>query len=176
MREIVAWHFHPDNGTPFWLEKAKTLGFDPRKAIQCFDDLKKFGLFEDDWLRGGPVRRCVPKALHKKPIYVFETGGTTGIPKSRVVVEDHWIDGGLGDAVLEALAVGGQRILSEAASAGQSSRSWPEEQALMQQLFDAVALEGAMLVVYHTDTDIRVLRKVEGEGELEDPRAHVHRP
>ena len=46
----------------------------------------------------------------------------------------------------------------------------------MQQLFDAVAREGAMLVVYHTDTDIRVLRKVEGEGELEDPRAHGHRP
>src|SRR4029079_19250475 len=27
-----------------------------------------------------------------KPVYVFETGGTTGIPKSRVVLEDHWID------------------------------------------------------------------------------------
>jgi hypothetical protein len=37
---------------------------------------------------------------------------------------------------------------------------WPEEQALMQQLFEAVALEGAMLVVYHTDQDIRVFRKV----------------
>ena len=39
---------------------------------------------------------------------------------------------------------------------------WPEEQELMPQLFDAVAREGAILVVYHTDTDIRVLRKVEG--------------
>jgi len=37
---------------------------------------------------------------------------------------------------------------------------WPEEQALMQQLFDAVAMEGAILVVYHTDKDIRVFRKV----------------
>jgi hypothetical protein len=37
---------------------------------------------------------------------------------------------------------------------------WPEEQALMQQLFDAVAREGAMLVVYHTDTAIRIFRKV----------------
>ena len=40
---------------------------------------------------------------------------------------------------------------------------WPEEQALMQQLFEAVALKGAMLVVYHTDKEIRVFRKVEGE-------------
>jgi hypothetical protein len=39
---------------------------------------------------------------------------------------------------------------------------WPEEQALMQQLCDAVAREGAMLVGYHTDTDLRVFRKVEG--------------
>ena len=37
---------------------------------------------------------------------------------------------------------------------------WPEEHELMQQLFDAVAREGAMLVVYHTDKDIRVFRKV----------------
>ena len=37
---------------------------------------------------------------------------------------------------------------------------WPEEQELIQQLFDAVAMEGAILVVYHTDKDIRVFRKV----------------
>src|SRR5690349_20222042 len=88
VREIVEWHFNPDTGTPFWLEKAKSYKFDPRKDVKGFDDLKKFGLFEDEWLRGGPVRRWVPKALAKKPIYVFETGGTTGIPKSRVVSDD----------------------------------------------------------------------------------------
>ncbi|MCC6421238.1 MAG: hypothetical protein IT429_23625 [Gemmataceae bacterium] len=92
VREIVNWHFDPEKGAPFWLDKVKELGFDPRREVQRFDDLKKFGLFDDEWLRGGPVRRWVPKALHHKPIYVFETGGTTGIPKSRVVVEDHWID------------------------------------------------------------------------------------
>jgi len=53
---------------------------------------------------------------------------------------------------------------------------WPEERALMRQLFEAVARVGALLVVYHTDTDISVWQKVEGEGELEDSRAHVHRP
>jgi phenylacetate-coenzyme A ligase PaaK-like adenylate-forming protein len=92
VREVVAWHFSPETGTPLWLDRAKTLGFDPRKDVQGFDDLKKFGLFEDEWLRGGPVRRWVPKALQNRPIYVFETGGTTGIPKSRVNVEDFRID------------------------------------------------------------------------------------
>jgi phenylacetate-coenzyme A ligase PaaK-like adenylate-forming protein len=92
VRDIVAWHFNPDTGTPFWLERAKTLGFDPRKEVNGFEDLKKFGLFEDEWLRGGPVRRWVPKAYQDKPIYVFETGGTTGIPKTRININDFRID------------------------------------------------------------------------------------
>jgi len=92
VRQMVSWHFNPETGCPFWLERAKTLGFDPRKEVQGFDDLKKFGLFEDEWLRGGPVRRWVPRALANKPIYVFETGGTTGIPKTRINIEDFRID------------------------------------------------------------------------------------
>jgi hypothetical protein len=88
VRETVEWHFDPETGTPFWLERARTLDFDPRKDIRTFADLNKFGLFEDEWLRGGPVRRWVPKALAHKPIYVFETGGTTGIPKSRINIDD----------------------------------------------------------------------------------------
>ena len=39
-----------------------------------------------------PVRRWVPQGLADKPIYVFETGGTTGIPKSRVVIDDFRTD------------------------------------------------------------------------------------
>jgi phenylacetate-coenzyme A ligase PaaK-like adenylate-forming protein len=92
VRDMVAWHFDPKTGCPFWLERAKTLGFDPRKEVQGFDDLKRFGLFEDEWLRGGPVRRWVPKALANKPIYVFETGGTTGIPKTRINIDDFRTD------------------------------------------------------------------------------------
>ncbi len=90
--EIVHWHFHESTGSPFWLHKKGELNFDPLKEVKCFDDMKKFPPFQDEWLRGGPVRRWVPKGLEGKPIYVFETGGTTGIPKSRVVIEDHWID------------------------------------------------------------------------------------
>ncbi|QDU81147.1 hypothetical protein Pla110_28840 [Polystyrenella longa] len=91
-REMVQWHFSPETGSPFWLEKAKTYDFNPLTDVSCFDDLKKFPLFEDDWLRGGPVRRWVPKGLEGKPTYVFETGGTTGIPKTRVVIDDFRID------------------------------------------------------------------------------------
>ena len=90
--ETVAWHFHESTGCPFWLEKRAALNFDPLTDIQCFDDLKKFPPFEDEWLRGGPVRRWVPKAFAEKPIYVFETGGTTGVPKSRIAIDDFRTD------------------------------------------------------------------------------------
>jgi hypothetical protein len=92
VRDMVRWHFSDETGSPFWLDKKKTYDFDPLADVQRFDDLKKFPLFEDDWLRGGPVTRWMPKGLAGKPMYVFETGGTTGIPKSRLVSEDHWID------------------------------------------------------------------------------------
>jgi phenylacetate-coenzyme A ligase PaaK-like adenylate-forming protein len=90
--ETVQWHFHESTGCPFWLEKKSELNFDPLTEIRCYDDLNKFPAFEDEWLRGGPVRRWVPKAYENSPIYVFETGGTTGIPKSRIVIEDFRID------------------------------------------------------------------------------------
>ena len=91
-REIVQWHFDSETGCPFWLEYAQTLDWDPRREIQCYDDLSRFGSFQDEWLRGGPVRRWVPRAYAKSPISIFETGGSTGVPKSRINIEDFRID------------------------------------------------------------------------------------
>ena len=62
-REIVRWHFDEATGCPFWLGKKSELKFDPLKEIETYEDLKKFPNFEDEWLRGGPVRRWVPKGL-----------------------------------------------------------------------------------------------------------------
>jgi phenylacetate-coenzyme A ligase PaaK-like adenylate-forming protein len=92
VQEIVDWHFNPATGSPFWLDYAKNLDWDPRREIKGYDDLSRFGFFQDEWLRGGPVRRWVPRAYADRPIYVFETGGSTGIPKSRISVDDFRID------------------------------------------------------------------------------------
>lgn len=92
VRETVRWHFDPQTGSPFWLKQAEDFDFDPLTDVEGFDDLKKFPLFHDEWLRGGPVRRWLPKGLEDRPLYVFETGGTTGIPKSRLVIDDFRID------------------------------------------------------------------------------------
>ena len=92
VRDIVGWHFDTATGSPFWLDCAKTLGWDPRKEIGGFADLSRFPSFEDEWLRGGPVQRWIPKGFADKPVYVFETGGTTGIPKTRVAFDDFRTD------------------------------------------------------------------------------------
>ena len=92
VREVVQWHFSPDTGTPFWLDKAKEYKFNPLKDVHTFEDLRLFGTFEDEWLRGGPVQRWIPKGYAGKPTYVFETGGTTGLPKTRIVIDDFRID------------------------------------------------------------------------------------
>ena len=92
VREVVAWHFDPATGCPFWLEFASQLDWDPRKEIRSFEHLQRFGLFQDEWLRGGPVRRWIPRAYADRPIFIFETGGSTGVPKSRINVEDFRID------------------------------------------------------------------------------------
>ena len=92
VREVVAWHFDPKTGTPFWLERARHLDFDPRKDVRGYGDLDRFGSFQDEWLRGGPVRRWVPKGYAGRPVYVFETGGSTGVPKSRINIEDFRLD------------------------------------------------------------------------------------
>ncbi len=90
--EIVQWHFHPSTGCPFWLARAKELKLDPLTEVRTFADLRKFGPFQDEWLRGGPVRRWVPQGYANRPVYVFETGGTTGIPKSRIAIDDFRTD------------------------------------------------------------------------------------
>ncbi len=100
VRDMVAWHFNPETGCPFWLEYAARLGWDPREEIAGFSDLGRLGAFEDEWLRGGPVERWVPRGLAGKPVYVFETGGTTGIPKTRIACEDFRIDYELFSATL----------------------------------------------------------------------------
>src|SRR3977135_4290441 len=54
VRDVIAWHFDPASGCPFWLDFAKKAGWDPRREIGGFADLKRFGQFDDEAPRGGP--------------------------------------------------------------------------------------------------------------------------
>jgi hypothetical protein len=92
VRELMQWHFNPETGCPFWLDWATKASWDPRREIKGYADLDRFGEFQDEWLRGGPVRRWVPKGFAGQPVYTFETGGSTGVPKSRINITDFRTD------------------------------------------------------------------------------------
>lgn len=92
VREIVQWHFSPDTGSPFWLNWAKGAGWNPAAEVESFEDLRRFPNFQDEWLRDITNEQWVPKAYAGRPFYVFETGGTTGMPKQRIGWEDHFRD------------------------------------------------------------------------------------
>ncbi len=89
VKEIISWHFSPETGTPFWLDWMKDAGWDPREEVQSYDDIVKFDHFKDEWLRDEPNERFVPNGFEGRPFNVFETGGTTGLPKQRVGWDDY---------------------------------------------------------------------------------------
>ena len=41
--------------------RARARAWIPRREVRGYADLDRFGSFQDEWLRGGPVRRWVPK-------------------------------------------------------------------------------------------------------------------
>jgi len=91
--EIINWHFSPETGCPFWLNWAREQGWDPREKVKCFDDLiQHFPHFQDEWLRDLQPEVWVPKEFEGKPYNIFETGGTTGMPKQRIGWNDFRVD------------------------------------------------------------------------------------
>jgi len=97
VRDTVAWHFSPDTGTPHWLDfaehTARPAGWDPLTGVRGFADLiARFDPFDGELLRYTPHDRFIPKAFAGRPYHVFETGGTTGMPKQRIAWDDHKTD------------------------------------------------------------------------------------
>ncbi|HXT40272.1 MAG TPA: hypothetical protein VN887_09630 [Candidatus Angelobacter sp.] len=91
LREIIQWHFSPETGCPFWLDWSKK-HFDPRKEMNSFTDLLKFPHFQDESLRDLQPEVWVPAPFKGKPFNIFETGGTTGMPKQRIGWNDYKVD------------------------------------------------------------------------------------
>lgn len=90
-RHIIRRHFDPETGSPYWVERAATLSFDPFD-ITTYDELVKFGPFPLDVLREQEPDRMVPLSV-PRPIgaRVWETGGTTGSP-CRVLHTKHMLE------------------------------------------------------------------------------------
>jgi len=92
IRAAIAWHFNPATGSRFWVNRAKTLGFDPRTDVRSPDDLRLFPNVADE-LRGVSADDLIPAGYGPSAdiVGMFESGGTTGEPK-RVVLMRDWLD------------------------------------------------------------------------------------
>src|SRR4051812_1408069 len=85
IRAAMEWHFNPESGCKFWLDRAATLGFDPRADVKTHEDLRLFPNMAAE-LRDVRGEDLIPRGYGNQPDVVgfFESGGTTGAPK-RVV-------------------------------------------------------------------------------------------
>jgi hypothetical protein len=79
VQAVVAWHFDPRTGSPFWLERAAGLGFDPRRDVRTVSDLARFPDVSAELTRV-PAGTLLPRGC-QDPVRVFESGGTLGSPK-----------------------------------------------------------------------------------------------
>jgi phenylacetate-coenzyme A ligase PaaK-like adenylate-forming protein len=88
----MRWHFDPQTASPFWLRRAKTLDFDPRRDVHTFADLQLFPNVVNE-TRDVRVEDLIPKGYGSRAdvVGVFESGGTTGAPK-RVVLLTDWMN------------------------------------------------------------------------------------
>lgn len=89
IRAAMAWHFDPETGCPFWLERAKSLDFDPRADVKCHADLALFPNVTDE-IRDHPALAFIPKGYGARPevTAIIESGGTTGAPKALPLMAD----------------------------------------------------------------------------------------
>ncbi|BCL79108.1 phenazine antibiotic biosynthesis protein [Ktedonobacteria bacterium brp13] len=91
IRAAMQWHFNSETGSAYWLERAKSLDFDPRKDVNNIEDLALFPNLVDE-LRDVRVEDLIPRGYgpHPDVVGVFESGGTTGPPKRVVFLRDWW--------------------------------------------------------------------------------------
>lgn len=80
LRRVVAIHFDPDRGTPYWLDRQRDLGCDPCREIQTTDDLAILGEMNQADLAERPLFDYIPRRFHDQMhrFIIGQTGGTTG--------------------------------------------------------------------------------------------------
>src|SRR5512144_1206066 len=77
IRAAMEWHFNPETASPFWLQRARSLDFDPRTDVRSHDDLRLFPNVAGE-LRDVSVADLIPRGYGPRPDVagIFESGGT----------------------------------------------------------------------------------------------------
>jgi phenylacetate-coenzyme A ligase PaaK-like adenylate-forming protein len=92
LARVLEAHFDPRWGSPWWLARARELGFDPRREIRGEADLVRLPAISREALSTLPVEAFVPLRHHgaRHDWIVSETGGTTGPPCRTVFLPEEF--------------------------------------------------------------------------------------
>ena len=92
LSQVLAIHFDPEGGAPYWLARQVELGFDVLHEIRQIDDLPRLGPMNAADLCERPLRDFVPRSRHNTlaGAIVTETGGTSGSPKRTVFLRSEF--------------------------------------------------------------------------------------
>ena len=92
LQEVLDLHFDPKWGSEFWLQREKTLDFNPRTEIVSLHDIHRFGLTPTETLATESIQHFLPRRYHQELHRCInsETGGTTGPPKRTVFLEEEF--------------------------------------------------------------------------------------
>ncbi|SDP08557.1 hypothetical protein [Desulforhopalus singaporensis] len=96
--DILKLHFDRQDGTPYWLDRQRQLGFDVASEITDTAELYRLGPMDLQALRTRPITDFIPRCFHQSlsSMLLSETGGTTGDPCRRVYSQNEFHDAFVG--------------------------------------------------------------------------------
>jgi phenylacetate-coenzyme A ligase PaaK-like adenylate-forming protein len=161
----MRWHFGEESGSPFWLRRARTLDFDPRRDVHTFADLRLFPNVVNEF-RDVCVDDLIPRGYGRQAevIDVYESGGTTGVPK-RVVMLADWM-----------------RRLTHHMARAMESRGYPRDVHWLSlgpsgpHIFGLLAALQAQLcggIRFTVDLDPRWVKRCIAEGRLDEAERYA---
>jgi thienamycin biosynthesis protein ThnN len=94
LQRVLGIHFHPTQGTRYWLDRAAELNLDPVKSIRNIEDLALLGDTTADHLTSRPLMDFIPRRFHSQmPRFILgQTGGTTGRPAWTAYRDDEFTE------------------------------------------------------------------------------------
>lgn len=163
-RRVLQRHFHPTEGSPYWLGRRADLGFDPLD-IKRYEELTAFENFDLATLRDLDPALLVPLAV-PRPLAgrVWESGGTTGQPCRVFYTES------MADLHTE------WRLFGLRQSGFEPGKTWlyacPSGPHIVGRGANQIA-EGFSSTVYAIDLDPRLIKRLVRDGRQADATMYV---
>ncbi len=155
LRDVLAIHFDPKRGSPYWLGRAKELGFDPRMDVRCAADLSRFPTMDPKEIAGHALDDFLPRSLldRKSELLIAQTGGTLGQPAWTAYLEPEFRKAFVDPFVIAATHVGFP-----------VDGTWlyvgPSGPHIIDRAADAIARSTGSMTPFSVDFDPRWARKL----------------